>query len=86
MAFILLGELGMLTALAVPVGMLLGYGMVAGMVVALSTEMWRFPLVILPRTYGLAGITIVAAAALSAWVVRRRLNRLDLIEALKIRE
>ena len=41
---------------------------------------------ILPRTYAYAALTVAAAAILSAAVVRRKLDRLDLIAVLKTRE
>ena len=50
-----------------------------------STELYRFPLVILPRTYTLAAVTVIVAATLSGLVVRRKLDRLDLIGVLKAR-
>ena len=52
----------------------------------LETELWRLPFVILPRTYALAVMTSVGATVASALVVRRRLDRLDLVAVLKIRE
>lgn len=83
---ILLGELGALTFLAVPLGLLVGYGMAAGATVALETETQRFPLVVTPATYGFAAAVTLIAATVSAMVVRRRLDRLDLVAVLKSRE
>ncbi|HSK10893.1 MAG TPA: FtsX-like permease family protein [Vicinamibacterales bacterium] len=85
-AQVLLGELVVVTGLAVPFGLLAGYGMAAGLVWALDTEMYRMPLAIGPGTYVFAGSTIVVATVLSALVVRRRLDRLDLVAVLKTRE
>jgi putative ABC transport system permease protein len=42
--------------------------------------------VILPRTYAWAAIAVVAAGVGSALVVRRRIDRLDMVAALKTRE
>ena len=83
---ILLGELALLTAAAVPLGLALGYLMAAGVIEAFQTELYRFPLVIAPRTYALAAVTTLVAAALSGAAVRRRLDRLDLVAVLKTRE
>jgi len=85
-SYILLGELAVVTALAIPVGMLFGYGLAWSMVESMNTEVWRMPLVILPRTYTFAVVSIVVATLISGLVVRRRLDRLDLIEVLKTRE
>ena len=85
-SYILLGELAVVTVLAIPVGMVFGYGLAWSMVQSMNTEVWRMPLVILPRTYTFAVVSIVVATLISGLVVRRRLDRLDLIEVLKTRE
>jgi len=85
-SYILLGEIAVLTLLALPVGCLMGYGMAAGMMSILETELWRLPFVILPRTYAFAVITSTSATLVSALIVRQRLDRLDLVAVLKIRE
>ena len=48
--------------------------------------MFRIPLVVGPNTYALSAVTIVVATVMSAMVVRRRLDQLDLVEVLKTRE
>jgi putative ABC transport system permease protein len=53
---------------------------------AFDTELFRVPLVIEPSTYGMAMSIALVATALSAALVRRRVDRLDLIEVLKTRE
>jgi putative ABC transport system permease protein len=80
---ILLGEIGVLTLVAIPIGLVLGYWLSALAVWGLETETQRFPLVIAPATYGMAALTILVAAAVSCLVVRRRVDRLDLIAVLK---
>jgi putative ABC transport system permease protein len=85
-SLILLGELGILLLIAVPVGLVLGYLLGLLVVLAFDTELFRFPLVIWPRTYAFAAATTIAAAAISALIVRRQLDRLDLIGVLKTRE
>ena len=85
-SYILLGETALVTFAAVPAGLLLGYGLAAAVVRASDSEMFRLPLVIGPNTYALSAVTIVVATILSALVVRRRLDRLDLVEVLKTRE
>ena len=85
-SFILLGELAVVVLMAIPVGLLLGYVFAGGLVAAFNTELYRFPLVITPRTYAYAGSAVLAAAALSGLAVRRRLDHLDLVAVLKTRE
>jgi putative ABC transport system permease protein len=85
-SLILLGELAALTAVALPVGGALGYGMAAGTLHALDSEVYRFPLVVSRESIAWAFLTVIAATIVSALVVRRRLDRLDLVAVLKIRE
>jgi len=85
-SFILLGELALLTILAIPLGMVLGYLLAAWTVTLYDTEVYRLPLIVAPRTYALAAVTVLAAAVFSGWAVRRRLAHLDLIAVLKTRE
>jgi len=83
---ILLGELAVILLIAVPVGLVLGYALASVVVLAFDTELYRFPLVVSPRTLAFAAATTIAAAAISALVVRRQLDRLDLVAVLKTRE
>ncbi|MDP1649753.1 MAG: ABC transporter permease [Rubrivivax sp.] len=83
---LLLGELAISIAVALPLGMLLGWGLVHLIVGLLKSDQFFFPVVIQPRTYAWAAICIVAAGAASALVVRRRIDKLDMVAALKTRE
>ena len=85
-SYILLGELALLTTLALPVGCVVGYGMAALIASLFDNELYRVPLVVAPRTYGYAVLVVAVAAALSALAVRRRIDRLDLVAVLKARE
>ncbi|MEO1088560.1 MAG: ABC transporter permease, partial [Acidobacteriota bacterium] len=85
-SFILLGELGVLTALAIPLGLGIGHLFAAGMTAAFQTELFRFPLVVSNRTYAATALVVTLAATLSGFMVRRRLDHLDLVEVLKTRE
>jgi putative ABC transport system permease protein len=85
-SYILLGELAALVALAIPVGLLLGYEMSAAILELFQTELYRIPFVIAPRTFARAGFVTLVSAAISAAAVRRRLDRLDLVAVLKTRE
>jgi putative ABC transport system permease protein len=53
---------------------------------ALSSELFRFPVVVDVRTYTFAIAVFAVASVGSAVVVRRHLDRLDLIAGLKARE
>jgi putative ABC transport system permease protein len=83
---ILLSELAILVFLALPLGMAIGY-LLAGMLVeSLQTELFKLPLVIDRSTFGWTALVVISAATVSALVVRRRLDRLDLVAVLKTRE
>lgn len=83
---ILLGELLVSTLVAIPLGFLLGYGMAAGVAAAYATEMMRIPLVVSSATYATAALTVAVSAALSALIVRRKVDHLDLVGVLKTRD
>jgi putative ABC transport system permease protein len=83
---LLLGEGAITLALALPIGMVLGWGLVHLVAVLLQSDQFHFPVVILPRTYAWSALCVLAAGVASALVVRRRIDRLDMVAALKTRE
>jgi putative ABC transport system permease protein len=83
---VLLSELAVQTLLGLVPGMAFGRYLVASVVGATDPELYRFPMVISTRTYAFAVTMTLAAALVSALLVRRRLDRLDLIGVLKTRE
>ena len=83
---ILLGELAILTLLSLPCGTLIGYGLGLFIMTIFQNEVYRIPFIVTPATMAWGWLTIIAAAALSALAVRRRLDRLDLVAVLKSRE
>lgn len=85
-SYILLGEVGILTWIAIPFGATVGYGLAWYMTSAFETELYRVPLVLRDATYGKAALIALAATLVCAALVRRRLDRLDLIAVLKTRE
>jgi putative ABC transport system permease protein len=85
-AYILLGELGLLTLLALPTGLLLGRAMCHYIARALQNDLFRVPVVLESRTYAFAVAVVVVSAILSALAVRRRLDQLDLVGVLKTAE
>jgi putative ABC transport system permease protein len=83
---LLLGELAVVVIVAQPVGWLLGYGFAWAMAQGFRTDLYRVPLVVNREVYAWASMIVFAAAAVSGLVVRRRIDRLDMIEVLKTRE
>ena len=85
-SLILLSELAVLTLVAQPVGWALGYGLAVLIFQTVQTEVYRFPLYVSAPAVAQASVGVLAATALAALAVRRRLDRLDLVAVLKVRE
>ncbi len=83
---ILLGELAVQVLLALPVGFGLGRLLAHGVAALANPEVYRLPIVISGQTYAFAAAVVLAAAALSGWLVRRGIDQLDLVGVLKTRE
>jgi putative ABC transport system permease protein len=83
---ILLGEQALLAAIGIPVGLVLGYGICAWMVVLIETELYRLPLAITTHTYLYAAGLVAGAAVVSGAAVAWRVRHLDLVAVLKTRE
>ncbi len=85
-AYILLGELALVTLLAIPIGLGLGAALSTAIVQGLESDMYQIPVVLTRRTFALAATIVLVASIASAAIVRHRLNRLDLVGVLKTRE
>ena len=85
-AYILLGELALLTLAAIPVGFAVGIGLVGILVAAFQSELYRLPLLLTPQNFATGASVILASAVSSGWLLWRRLGRLDLVAVLKTRE
>lgn len=84
--FVLVGEMMLLSTLAIPVGWVVGYFFGILVHSGFSTDVVSMPFVVTRRTYALAGLLVFATALAAALWVRRRLDRVDLVAALKQRE
>ncbi|MDH3977313.1 MAG: FtsX-like permease family protein [Gammaproteobacteria bacterium] len=85
-SYLLLGEIGALTLLALPLGCGIGYSLALMISGSFKTELFRVPFAVMPNTYGYSMLIVLIATLVSALVVRRRLEHLDLIAVLKTRE
>lgn len=83
---VLVTELVLLALIAVPLGLMLGTGFATAIIRAVNTETVRLPLVLTRSNYAFAVSVVAIASALSAVAVLRKLNRLDLVGALKAPE
>ncbi|MEM8751498.1 MAG: ABC transporter permease [Pseudomonadota bacterium] len=82
----LLAELAVLALAAIPVGWVLGYGLAWTVAAGLQSDLYRVPLVIDRSTYAWATAVFLSVTAVSSLLVRRRIDRLDLVAVLKTRE
>jgi putative ABC transport system permease protein len=85
-AYILLGEIGLLALLALPVGFVFGAALSGYLTVAFSSDLYRIALIIEPSTYALAASIVLVSFAVTGGLIWRKLAQLDLIEVLKTRE
>lgn len=85
-SLIVLMELAAIVVFAQPIGWALGALLASAIVSDFSSELYRMPLIIRPHMYAIASAVVIAAALVSALVVRRRIDRLDLVAVLKTRE
>ncbi len=85
-AFVLLGELAVVTLIALPLGAILGYYLSFGIAASFSSDLYQIPAVFTPESYGTAALAVLSAAVVSGWLVKRNIDRADLIVALKTRE
>lgn len=85
-AGIILTELFAVVLLAQPLGWLIGHGIGRAMVAAFSSDLYRVPFIMGPEVYASASLIVIAAAVISAFAIRGRIDRLDLIAVLKTRE
>ncbi len=84
--YVLLGELGVLTIIALPVGAFLGYLLFSYIAAALSSELYQIPVVYREESIGVAGFVVILAAIVAGALVQRDVGRLEMASALKTRE
>jgi putative ABC transport system permease protein len=85
-SLILVGEIMLLTLLAQPLGWLLGYLIVLATTAGFESDLYRIPLVLKPATFATASLVVLAASLAAVLIVRRRIDRLDLVQVMKTRE
>jgi putative ABC transport system permease protein len=85
-AYILLGEMGLLTLVAIPLGMLIGYGLCAYLAYQFDTDLYRIPLVLGINVYAFSALVVILSSVVSAIMVWRNLAHLDMVAVLKTKE
>lgn len=85
-AFVLLGEIGAVTLIALPLGAALGYYLSYLISEGFSTDIYQVPVSYSPSAIGAGAIAVLVAVVLSGWLVKRDVDKLELVSALKTRE
>jgi putative ABC transport system permease protein len=83
---VLLAGLAIEVLLALPLGLMFGRSWAGYFMTSVDSETFRWSIAIAARTYAMALLVALVAAAGSALWVRRSLDRLDLVSVLKTRE
>ncbi len=82
-AYILFGELGIITLISIPLGLWIGVALSVGMVSSMESELFRIPLYINKSTYGYTVLIVLASALVSFYLVWRQVESIDLVSAQK---
>lgn len=85
-ALVLVGELVLLCAAAVPLGIWLSQGLVQLVAAAFSNETYQIDAPFSAGAAGSAVLVMLAALAVSVALIRHNLDRMDMVSALKARE
>jgi putative ABC transport system permease protein len=85
-SYILIGETMLLSVLAQPLGWWIGTLITASMFNSFSSDLYNMPLVIHPAIYAKASFVVLLASFGSVMLVRRRLDKQNLVSAMKVRE
>ena len=85
-SYVLLAEMGALLLVALPLGVVLGILLSRWLMSQFETELFTFPYVTNAVAYGKSALFVAAAVVAATLVVRRGVDRLDLVGVLKSRD
>jgi putative ABC transport system permease protein len=85
-SYVLLAEIGALLVLALPIGMVVGRVLSRWLMSQFQTDLFTFPYVTAPIAYGKPALVICTAVVVATLLVRRGVDRLDLVGVLKSRD
>jgi putative ABC transport system permease protein len=85
-SYVLVGEIMALAVLAVPVGCLLGTALAMWLLQFFRTELYAFPYVFDRSSYAFAIAFTLACVLAASLLVRREVDRLDMVAVLKARD
>lgn len=86
LSWILLGELALLTIIAIPVGFLVGILLCKILAANLQSELYRVPLILKKGTFSYSACIILLASLLSFLFLFGKIKQLDMIATLKAKE
>ncbi|PQA87210.1 ABC transporter permease [Hyphococcus luteus] len=84
--YVLLGELGTLAIIALPIGSALGYLIWSYMATAMSTDLYQIPVIYKEDGLGYAAIIVLLATAFAGAFIQRDVSKIDMASALKTRD
>ena len=85
-SYVLLAELALLCLIALPLGLVAGHYAAQAFLRAMATDVFQFPSLFEPSLHLRAGLILLASVAATALWVRRGVDRIGLVESLKVRE
>jgi putative ABC transport system permease protein len=85
-SYVLLAEVGALLLLALPIGVVIGAWMSRWLMSQFQTDMFTFPYVTGAIAYAKPALFVVVAVMIATLLVRRGVDRLDLVSVLKSRD
>jgi putative ABC transport system permease protein len=85
-SYVLLAEIGALLLIALPLGAVMGRGLSQWLMSQFQTDMFTFPYVTAAIAYAKPALSVAVAVMAAALLVRRGVDRLDLVGVLKSRD
>jgi putative ABC transport system permease protein len=85
-ATVLFAELALELTIAIPLGLVIGTGLIQLIASLRASESFQIPAIIEPSSYAIAAFLVLAAATASAAVIWDRIAKLDLVAVLKTRD
>jgi putative ABC transport system permease protein len=76
----------LLAILAQPLGWLMGAWIATALSNSFSSDLYAIPLVLEPAIFAQASLLVLATSLVSVLLVRRRIDRMDLVAVMKTRE
>ncbi|KAE9624729.1 ABC transporter permease [Parasedimentitalea maritima] len=85
-SYILAGEMMILALMAQPLGWVIGAWIAKLTTENFASDLYTIPLVLKPAAFSTASLIVLGAALCSVLIVRRRLDRMDLVAVMKTKE